>query len=843
MNTDADGAAAPDAPAAACESEAGEIARLRAENLSLQAQTKKLNRQLATIQKTIARAEAIAATRDRLASALNAERSKQERFLNMMLENSPNIILLFDKGGHMAYCTDTFLRCAGIPNFGLIDGRHFTEVFERFNNPDLLRHVTKRITRALAEQDTILGQEAIDMGGGPRIYNIMTTAMRNEEGLVEGILSLYHDITETLRAKEAAEAANRAKSDFLANMSHEIRTPLNAVNGLAELELRKDLPQDTLANLEKIYGSGITLLNIINDILDISKIESGRFELIPIDYEVASIISDTVSMNIVRIGSKPITFKLNVDENLPNRLFGDELRVKQILNNLLSNAIKYTPHGIVELGFSCVREDREIWLDCYVKDSGIGISKENIAKIFHDYQQVDMISHRTIEGTGLGLSICKRLVQMMDGAIDVESEYGHGSKFSVRLRQGITDPRPIGKECADSLKRFRFLEGQSRRIKNVNYVPMPYGKVLIVDDVTTNLDVAKGMMTAYKGLVIHCVLSGREAIELIRRAEPRYDVVFMDHMMPGLDGIETVKIIRSEIGGEYARTVPIVALTANAIVGNDKLFLENGFQAFLTKPIDVVKLDAVLRQYVRNKQLPETIREAESGQHGEETGRDRDAILKSLLEKTRIGGIDIAAGIKRFNDMPTIYMDVVKSFVQNTPKFLAELRNVTESTLSGYAVTVHGVKGSCYGICADEAGRMAEALEISAKSGDFARVMAGNETFIGKVETLLAQLGALSRSADGVSEAADSGKNTRPSPDRPLLAKMLEASQDYDIDAMQGVMEKLEQYKYECGGELISWLKERLVNFGYDEISEKLAEFLATADGAEAVPAGQARAE
>jgi PAS domain S-box-containing protein len=824
-SVDANGDAAPDVPAASG-SEADEIARLRAENQSLQTQTKKLNRQLATIQKTIARAEAIAATRDRLASALNAERSKQERFLNMMLENSPNIILLFDKDGYLAYCTNTFLRNAGIPNFGLIDGRHFTEVFGRFNNPDLLRHVTKRITRALEEQNTILGQETIDMGGGPRVYNIMTTAMRNEEGLAEGILSLYHDITETLRAKEAAEAANRAKSDFLANMSHEIRTPLNAVNGLAELELRKDLPQDTLANLEKIYGSGVTLLNIINDILDISKIESGRFELIPIDYEVASIISDTVSMNIVRIGSKPITFKLNVDENLPNRLFGDELRVKQILNNLLSNAIKYTPHGVVELGFSCVREDKKIWLDCYVKDSGIGISKENISRLFRDYQQVDMISHRTIEGTGLGLSICKRLVQMMDGAIDVESEYGHGSKFSVRIRQGITDPRPIGKENADNLKRFRFLEGQSRRIKNVDYVPMPYGKVLVVDDVITNLDVAKGMMAAYKGLAIHCVTSGREAIELIRRGEPRYDVVFMDHMMPGLDGIETVEIIRNEIGSEYARSVPIVALTANAIVGNDKLFLENGFQAFLTKPIDVVRLDAVLRQYVRNKQRPETIREAEGNQPGAGTGHDHDAILKSLLEKTRISGVDMAAGMKRFNDVPTIYMDVVKSFVQNTPKFLTALRNVTESTLAGYAVTVHGVKGSCYGIGADEAGRMAEALEISAKSGDFARVMAGNETFIGKVEALLAQLDALCRSADGVSEEADSGKNTLPSPDRPLLAKMLEASQDYDIDAMQGVMEQLEQYRYESGGELIPWLKERLVNFEYDEISEKLGKTL-----------------
>jgi PAS domain S-box-containing protein len=826
MSIDTDETSVSGAAAVIAEDGASENARLRDENRNLQSQVKKLNRQLSALQKTINRAEAVAAVRDGLASTLNAEKSKQERFLAMLIENSPNIILLFDKDGYLAYCTNTFLRVAGIANFGLVEGRHFTEIFALFNNPDLLRHVAKRIALAIKSQESITGQETINIGGGERVYNITTTAMRNSEGQAEGIMSLYHDITETLRAKDAAEAASRAKSEFLASMSHEIRTPLNVINGLAELELRKRLPQDTLLNLEKIYGSGVTLLNIINDILDISKIESGRFELIPIDYEVASIISDTVSMNMVRIGSKAIEFKLNIDENLPNRLFGDELRLKQILSNLLSNAIKYTPEGVVELGFSCVREGDEIWLDCYVKDSGIGISEENIKKLFSDYQQVDMLSHRTIEGTGLGLSICKRLVLMMDGSIDVESEYGHGSKFSVRVRQRITDPRPIGKECVESLQGFRFMDRGSRKVKNVEFVPMPYGKVLVVDDVSMNLDVAKGMMTAYEGLAIHCVTSGRDAINLIREEEVRYDAIFMDHMMPGLDGIETVKIIREEIGSEYAKTVPIIALTANAIVGNDKMFLENGFQAFLTKPIDVVKLDAVLRQYVRDKQSPETIREAEEGARAAGAKNDYDAILRNLLEKTHISGIDVIAGMKRFNDSASVYVGVIKSFTQNMPKLLETLRDVAEPTLPEYAVRVHGAKGSCYGICADEAGRMAEALEIAAKDGDFARVMAGNETFIGNVETLLSQLEDLERSADEIEKEAGSAKNTLPAPDRSLLEKMLNASRDYDIDAMQSVMDELDQYSYESEGELISWMKEQVVNFGYDAISEKLEETL-----------------
>ncbi|MDR3255465.1 MAG: response regulator [Synergistaceae bacterium] len=809
-----------------------EIARLRAENetliaekTSLDNQTKKLNRQISSLQKMLGRTDAVARTRDRLAYALKQEQSRQERYMNMMLENSSNIILLLDKNGRFAYCTNTFLRIAGISNFGLIDGRHYSEVFERFNNPSFLQHVERSITKAVEERDTIQTQEALDMGGGEsRVYFTNTTAMLNEACEVEGIMLLYHDVTETLRAKDAAETANRAKSNFLASMSHEIRTPLNAVNGLAELELRKNHPADTLSNLEKIYGSGVTLLNIINDILDISKIESGRFDLLPMDYEVASIISDTVSMNIVRIGSKPITFKLDADENLPSKLFGDELRIKQILNNLLSNAIKYTPEGAVEFKISSEADGDEIWLDCSVSDSGIGIAEENIAKLFGEYQQVDMLSHRTIEGTGLGLSICKRLVEIMGGEITVKSEYGHGSTFSVRIRQKITDARPIGKENAANLKAFRFLEGQGRRVKNINYVRMPYGRVLVVDDVQTNLDVAKGMMAAYGGLTIHCVLSGRQAVELVRDAEVIYDAIFMDQMMPEMDGIETVRIIRSNIDSDYARTVPIIALTANAIVGNDKIFLENGFQAFLTKPIDVVKLDAAMRRFVRDKQSEETLRDAEDAASAEGQKQDRGTIMAGILEKTRINGVDLSAGMRRFNNSSAVYLRVIKSFLQNIPKHLEELRNVTEATLPEYAILAHGVKGSCYGISADEAGRMAESLEIAAKSGDFAHVMAGNETFIRRVEELMPQFQALLESEEGTQES--DARNKQPAPDRKLLEKLRDASADYDIDTMQSIMDELDGCEYEAGGDLVACLKDQILNFRYDEIGERLSEIL-----------------
>jgi signal transduction histidine kinase/CheY-like chemotaxis protein/HPt (histidine-containing phosphotransfer) domain-containing protein len=577
-----------------------------------------------------------------------------------------------------------------------------------------------------------------------RYVDILQTILVS--GFLIGFLIKYQNrIYET--EKQKAEAANKAKAEFLANVSHEIRTPLNAVIGLGQLELGKNLPLDTLANLEKMHQSGQILLSIINDLLDVSKIDSGRFQLFNTVYSVPSLLNDTVNLNIVRIRSKPITFSLKADENLPLNLIGDELRIRQILNNLLSNAIKYTRKGEVRLN---VRgEDHEdedkIWFICSVEDSGIGIREEDLGMLFTVYNQVDVKSNRHIEGTGLGLSISKNLTELMGGTISVKSEYGKGSVFTVRIPQSKDSEAVLGREVAESLEKFKY---RTERLSAKNQVrhPMPYGKVLVVDDVATNLDVAKGMMLPY-GLTIDCVSSGQAAIDLIREEKTLYDAVFMDHMMPEMDGIEAVSIIRNKIGTDYAKTVPIIALTANAIVGNDKMFLESGFQDFLSKPIDMGRLDIILNKWVRKKEKEHSggraKEAAKTGNESKTPGREapvaeENSTASALLPK--IDGIDYAEGVKRMGNRESAYLRVLGSFAANMPAQLDNIRRVKAGDLADYTIKIHGIKGASYGVCANKIGKEAEELEMASKRGDAEAVIAGNAAFIANMESQLAKI-------------------------------------------------------------------------------------------------------
>ena len=532
-------------------------------------------------------------------------------------------------------------------------------------------------------------------------------------------------------AREFAEKASASKSHFLANMSHEMRTPLNAVIGLSELALSSDDAKGEVAvNLEKIYISGVTLLSIINDLLDISKIEAGKLDMIPVEYDLPSLINDTVALNSVRIGSKPIQFTIDVDANLPSRFLGDELRVKQMLNNLLSNAFKYTQEGEVKWSITGKHEGETYFVVFKVTDTGLGIRKEDMEVLFQEYHQLDSKANRKIEGTGLGLALVRKMAGSMGGSIMVESEYGKGSTFTLQIQQQPLTDDPIGKDVAYNLAHMRFSQSKLARNSRLIRLKLPYARVLVVDDVQTNLDVAKGMLMPYE-MQVDGVTSGQEAVTAIRNEKVRYNAVFMDHMMPGMDGIETTRRIR-EIGTEYAMNLPIIALTANAIVGNEEKFLKSGFQAFLSKPIDIMRLDIEIRRWVRDRSQESALDVSQTSS----SSAVRSGLQSSTPASWEIEGVDKAKALAQFNSERT-FVAILESFAVNTPPLLDKIRTCTESQLPDYATLIHGIKGTCYSICADGVGKQAEELEHAAKQGNFRYVSEHNDPLIAAVETLI----------------------------------------------------------------------------------------------------------
>ena len=380
-----------------------------------------------------------------------------------------------------------------------------------------------------------------------------------------------------------AEHANESKMLFLANMSHEIRTPMNAICGMAELILRDEtLSEETRTNTENIQTAGKVLISIVNDILDYSKLESGNMEIIPVNYSFSAMIKDVLNMMSVRVDDKEVDIRADIQDDLPDSLIGDEIRLRQILFNLLSNAIKYTEKGYVILDVKGKEDTGFVDLTISVTDSGIGIKKEDLNKLFTSFQQVDTRKIRNREGTGLGLAICKELLSLMGGDIEVESTYGVGSKFTIHISQKISDSSVV-------VEKFKTHE------ENEPKVVAPDAKVLVVDDNAVNLKVSQGLIRTF-GITVDTCKSGRECLEILKDTKD-YDIIFIDHMMPELDGIDTLNMIRSD-PSEYMKKVPLIALTANVVSGVREMFISEGFDDYVPKPIDMVWLNAILRKYL-----------------------------------------------------------------------------------------------------------------------------------------------------------------------------------------------------------------------------------------------------
>jgi signal transduction histidine kinase/CheY-like chemotaxis protein/HPt (histidine-containing phosphotransfer) domain-containing protein len=694
-----------------------------------------------------------------------------------------------------------------------------------------------------------------------------------------------------------AESASRAKTEFLAHMSHEIRTPMNAILGMVEIILRRDIDKELYGDALNIKQAGTNLLSIINDILDISKIESGKLDIVPAGYLLSSLINDVISIIRMRLVDKPILFVVNIDGSLPNALWGDEIRIRQVLINLLSNAVKYTRQGYISFRVSGKplvlpaaasagefpvgdSADTEL-LHFTVTDTGIGIKESDTEQLFEEFSQFDSHKNRGIEGTGLGLSISRKLARLMGGDIILESVYGEGSTFTVDLPQKIRESTPLAavtepeaksalvfekrQAIAESLeysfknlgvpltvteetdrfyrelesgkycfaffpvgiaeKTIKIIQNKGLSVRPVIQVDLeeigslrstpvismpvytvpladilngkrsagyqkkedvkfiaPDAKLLIVDDIVTNLKVAEGLLSIYKMNISTCT-GGNEAIELIKKNT--YDLVFMDHMMPEMDGIETTAAIRS-LSGAYFQKLPIIALTANAISGMKELFLEKGFNDYLAKPIEIAKLDEMIARWIPKKKRLKPGLEVTREAAAENTG-------------ISIPGVDTAKGIAMTGGTEQGYRSVLTAFRRDAEERLPFLREFPPSAAPDeteqrlFTTHIHALKSAAATIGAAAVSAKAAALEKAGNTGDRAfieeKLPAFYESLKALTDHIETALVDTAETKNGGSEPPASGKSRVSL--GPQLVELKEALDKTDIENIDRILKDL----------------------------------------------------
>jgi signal transduction histidine kinase/CheY-like chemotaxis protein len=761
----------------------------------------------------------------RFSTEKSSRSSKALNTFNTLMATTPNMVALVDGMSRVTYISRPLAVLAHIEDYEMAAGRPLIDLFPEMS---MKRMICDVLNAGGFYEDT---WELI-LNGENRYFKVIAD---NLHGDLPGKFIDISDITPIVRAKFEAERSAEAKSVFLANTSHEIRTPMNAILGMAELMLRKELPPDIREEAIAIRQAGSNLLSIINDILDFSKIESGKLEIVPTEYEFASLMNDVIGIIRTRLTEKDVLFTVNLDGKLPRALVGDEARARQILLNLLSNAVKYTRDGMISLAVEGIQKsDDTVTLYFEVSDTGIGIKEEDMDKLFGDFSRLDTHKNQGIEGTGLGLAISRNLCRMMGGDIHVRSEYGEGSVFTAVLPQRIKESEPfaavrspktkrvllyetrvpyadsiarslenLGVHCTltafweDFIKaletgRYPFIftpghlfekvyetvvqlapestlillmefgelivrnnvcsiampahslsianalngtvgDAAGDRIKDsgVRFI-MPEARILIVDDIATNLKVAAGLLAPYRARV-DCREGGLEAIE--RARESPYDLIFMDHMMPGMDGIEAAAAIRALPGGRF-QNVPIIALTANAVSGMREMFLENGFQDYLAKPIEISKLNEIVAKWI----LPE--KQERLVEPEERAPASRGTVFTYPEPELAIDGVDTARGVAMTGGSTRQYQEVLALYCRDAAERLELLREAPDETdLALFITQVHALKSASASIGAAALSEKAAELETAGKRGDSVFIRVRLNDFLMELTALTQRIG------------------------------------------------------------------------------------------------------